>query len=116
MNPFIVINSACSIIVAAIVTYKLATMSERLTLAERIGLGLMGAGMILNIAPIMRDGTPFSYLGDTPFDDWGSTILRIGIMSYLFGRISRVWTHDRNNERHAAELERDMVDLRRSRK
>jgi hypothetical protein len=109
------INIATSVIVALIVAYKLIFMSMKLRLAERVGLGLLGAGMVLNIAPIIGTGTPFNMITDTPFDDWGSTLLRIGLMLYLYGRISRVWKHDAAQMPHAAGLERELAAIRKDR-
>jgi hypothetical protein len=113
MTPWIIINAVASVIVTAIVVYKMAWLHSKFNTTEMLGMGLLGAAVVLNIGPILARGFAFGATLDTPFDDWASTMLRVGLAFYFLGRISRVWKHDARNERmvkagraHAARKQR----------
>jgi hypothetical protein len=83
-------NIALSAVVFAILFFKLMAHFDQFNSAERIGMGLLGAAMIMNIGPLlMIHGGPFHCHEATPFDDWGSTMLRLGCAIYFVGRMIR---------------------------
>jgi len=82
-----ILNMLCSLTVAVIIGYKLFCRPQAFTLMERIGMGVLGAGMILTVGPIMST-TP------TPFEDWSGTLLRLGCAVYFLGRLMK---HRHNN-------------------
>lgn len=98
MTPWIIINAVASVIVTAIIVYKMGWLHSKFNSAEMVGMGLIGAAVVLNIGPILARGFAFGATLDTPFDDWASTMLRVGMAFYFLGRISRVWKHDRPNK------------------
>jgi len=77
-----ILNVACGSIVAAILTYRLAIEPHTLTLMERVGMGMVGAGCILTIGPIMS-------VAPTPYEDWSGTLLRIGCAIFFVGQLLR---------------------------
>jgi len=88
MMAWIVVNVVASVTVAAIVTYKLAWLHDRFTRVEMAGMGMLGAGFVLSIAPIIQRGLND---GKTPFDDWVTTLIRFGVATYFIGRMMRRW-------------------------
>ena len=90
---WIVFNSILSVFVAAFVAYKLAIYGDMLNAPERLGMGLIGGSVTLSMA-ILWD---WEKLG-TPFTDWSTSLLRVGVLIYLAGRLSRHIRHRRNNE------------------
>lgn len=82
--PFL--NIIASLIVAGILTYKLTVRVHKFTCMERLGMGLIGAGSLMTIGPMLAEGTPF--------DDWTATLLRFGCAIYFIGRLLR---HRHNN-------------------
>jgi hypothetical protein len=99
MTPWVIINAFASIIVTVIVVYKMAWLHSKFIATEMLGMGMIGAAVVLNIGPIVARGFAFGATLDTPFDDWASTMLRVGLAFYFYGRISRLWKHDRPNKR-----------------
>lgn len=89
MTSWILINCAFSAAVAGMITYNLAHNADRISCPQRIGMGLIAAAMVMNMGPILaRSGTPFGMGPNTPFDDWVSTLLRIGLVIYFGARIA----------------------------
>lgn len=80
MTAWPIINMTSSLIVAAIVAYKLGWKPDRFSFMERGGMSLVGAGCILTIGPIL-------YVEPTPYEDWSGTLLRIGCAVYFLGRL-----------------------------
>jgi hypothetical protein len=80
------INVLASMIVFGIVSWKLVMKADHFTIIENIGMGLTAAGAVMTIGPITFDGSPF--------DDWASILMRIGIAIYFVGRVTR---HKFNN-------------------
>jgi len=78
---WIIINVALSSIVGLIVAVKLGLWHERFNQWERVGLGLLGAGCLMTIGPIMTIGSPF--------DNWSGSLLRLGLAIYFAGRMLR---------------------------
>jgi hypothetical protein len=94
-----VLNSALSITVGLIVTYKLYCWPDNFTRVERIGLGLVGASAVMTIGPILDKA------GVTPYSDWATALFRVGITIYFVGRALRFRRHYRRNMEAAAEAE-----------
>lgn len=81
------LNATLGVIVACILVYKLVWRAHRFTWVERLGMGLLGASMILTLGPILSEHP-------TPFEDWSGTLLRVGCAVYFVGRLTR---HRMNN-------------------
>lgn len=77
-----IVNSVCGLIAAATIGYLLAFPPVSFTLWERIGLGLAGAAMILTVGPILSPAP-------TPYEDWSTAMLRIGIEIFLVFNLLR---------------------------
>lgn len=87
MTIYPLLNIIASLIVAGIIAYKLTARVDKFTVVERLGMGMIGAGSILTIGPLMS-------VEPTPFEDWSATLLRIGCAVYFYGRMTR---HHYNN-------------------
>ena len=59
---------------------------------ERYGLGITAGSVLLTIPPLLSEAP-------TPFDDWSSVALRLGVFLYLAGKVERLLRHARNNHR-----------------
>lgn len=88
------LNVLASLIVAGIITYKLTALSEKFTIVESVGMGLIAAGVVMTIGPIT--------FKPSPYDDWSGTVMRVGLAVYFVGRMTR---HRWNNylQRRQAE-------------
>lgn len=90
MNAFDTINVVGRIVLTAVVIYKLAQFREMANVAERYGLGMMGAGSFLTV--------PIILLKDAnPFEGWAVSLLTIGAIMFLSGRTWRDRKHARAN-------------------
>lgn len=90
------INAFFGLLAATIITYKLVVIPNRFNMIERIGMGLMGSGLILTLGLLMAR--------DTPFDDWSTALLRAGCCIYFVGRMHRHrianWTMKQQAKQH----------------
>ena len=75
-----ILNACVSMVVGLIMAYKLAFMHERFTAVERVGMGMLGAGSILTIGPIL-------WAHGSPYENWAAFLMRVGICLYFVGRI-----------------------------
>lgn len=91
MTLWIILNAISGAAVALLLTYKLIVHGARCSISERVGIGMIASGMILNIGPIVARGFPYGEGQVTPFDDWASAMLRIGLIMYFSSRILRHW-------------------------
>ncbi len=82
MSAWAIVNAVLSSVVFGIVAFKLAVWHDRFNAMERFGMGLLGAGCLLTLGPILSDGP-------TPFEDWSGSLLRVGCTLYFIGRILR---------------------------
>lgn len=90
-----ILNAGCGLVAAGIITFKLATRAHKFIRSELIGMGLIGSGMVLTIGPIWSP--------NTPFDDWSTTLLRVGCCIYFIGRMMRHRTNNLAMKRQARE-------------
>lgn len=72
------LNVLAASIVFAILSIKLFTKVNTFTPAEAIGMGLIAAGCIMQIAPMVHK--------PSPFDDWAGFLMRFGMATYFIGR------------------------------
>lgn len=86
MIGWAILNVLTSLIPTLIIVYKLANYPEHFNALERIGMGLIGCGLTLSVAPIIGKAV---FPADTPFDDWSRTMLGLGLTTYFIGRIVR---------------------------
>lgn len=82
------INVIAGLSVAVILAYRLAREPQLLTVMERIGMGLVGAGCVLTIGPLLS-------VAPTPYEDWSGTLLRVGCAVFFVGQLLR---HRHNND------------------
>jgi hypothetical protein len=83
---FDTLNVLASMIVFAIVSWKLIAQPQKFTWIERVGMGLTAAGCILTIGPVT--------FKPSPYDDWSGVLMRVGMALYFIGRMTR---HQLNN-------------------
>lgn len=77
-----IVNVALSLIVGGIVALKLGLWHWRFNLCERIGMGLLGAGCVLTIGPILLQH-------GSPYENWSVSLMRFGMAVYFCGRMAR---------------------------
>lgn len=82
MTGWIIFNVALSITVFGLLAYELLVMPERLPIWERVGVGILGAGCLLTVAPIL-------FHEPTPFEDWAASLLRVGVAIFFFARMTK---------------------------
>ncbi len=82
MTVWMAINASMSAILVAIVGAKLVLWHDHYNAAERIGMGLLGAGCLMTVAPILW---PYQ----SPFQDWAGSLFRFGCAVYFIGRMRR---------------------------
>ena len=84
-----IVNCTFSAVVAAMITYNLAHNADRISCPQRIGMAIIAAAMVMKIGPIIaHNGVPYGMEPNTPFDDWVSTLLRIGLVIYFGARVA----------------------------
>lgn len=76
-----------ALVIFSIIAYKLGCRADSFTWIERAGMGFIGAGSMMLIAPIT--------LKPSPFDDWAMTLLLFGNALYFVGRLTRHWLRNR---------------------
>lgn len=81
-----IINTIASAAAALIIAYKLICLHQRFNLTARIGMGLIGGGLVLTIGPILSTAP-------TPFEDWSGTMVRIGLSVYFIGQMLKRRQH-----------------------
>lgn len=80
MNVWAILNALFGIIACVIVTLPLVIWHDRLSSLERIGMGLITAGLLMTVAPTLWDDP-------TPYEEWAGALLRIGLALYFIGRM-----------------------------
>jgi len=91
MTTWDYLNAPLNFIGAVLIIYELLSFGDRLILSERLGMGLVGASMFLNVARIVE----MRYT--TPFEGWSSSLFAVGITLYIGGRLVRHWRHKHAN-------------------
>lgn len=72
------IAAVLNIAIAVLVIYKLFFCFHYFNMCERFGLGMIGAGALMTIPPLVTEETGA---------DWAVVIFRLGLVVYLVGRI-----------------------------
>lgn len=72
-----------SLTVALLAAVKLALWHRQFNAVERYGLGILGAGCLMTLGPILATGSPF--------DQWAPFLFRIGVLLLMIGHIMRYW-------------------------
>jgi len=90
MTVFDFLNVTGRLLLVGIVVFKLTQFREMANVAERFGLGLMGAGSFLTIPVIL-------YKNQNPFEGWAVSLLTYGVILFLSGRTWRDYKHARAN-------------------
>lgn len=83
---WVAVKVLCAVLVTMIVIYKLLAYPEHFTVLERVGMGMQGAGISMMIGPIVaKQWIPEG----TPFDDWSTVTLFMGLAIYYIARMTR---------------------------
>lgn len=77
MTLFNITNALMAWTSTAIIVTVLLGHAERLSLWQRLGLAMMGAGFLMSTPPL--------FFEHTPFDIWSFSVTRIGATVYLIG-------------------------------
>lgn len=80
------LNASISMVVGLLMAYKLAYRHIHFSLLERVGMGLLGAGCIMTVGPILWRVSPY--------ENWSGFLMRVGICLFFVGR---VFSHDLRN-------------------
>lgn len=84
-------SAVMSAAVAVVLVVKLLRFNEQFRGDERVGMGLVGAMSILRIGPILA--APET----TPFSDWSTFLMAVGVFLMIYGRLRRLIRHERSN-------------------
>lgn len=88
-----IVNICFRAMLTLVATVGMIRYGDRLSLAERIGIGMVGGSSIMTI-PLIWD----VYKRGTPFDGWATSILTIGCIVFATGRMYRIHQHEKNND------------------
>lgn len=72
------LNVVASCVIFAVLSWTLALKLDDYTPPERIGMGIIAAGCIMRVGPIATK--------PSPFDDWATFWMAIGMIVYFIGR------------------------------
>jgi hypothetical protein len=92
-------SALAGLVLAAVLVFKLMCFPDQFKVTERIGLALVGATMILRVGPIMASPET------TPFSDWSTLLMTVGLLMAHWGRLTRLIHHSRDNTRAADAAE-----------
>lgn len=81
------LNASLSLVVGLLMAYKLAYRHIHFSALERLGMGLLGAGCVMTVGPIL-------WPHESPYENWSGFLMRAGICVYFVGR---VFSHDLRN-------------------
>lgn len=84
--PWVIFNVATAVIVAMTIVFMIARFGDEISKPERIGLCIVGAGMLLRIGPLIARNVLSQ---NSPFDDWSSSLMQIGMTAYILGWLWR---------------------------
>lgn len=88
------LNGVLGLVVVFYVLQRLLWFSEQYNRAERFGMALTAAGMVL--------ATPALWIADTPFDGWSFNVGRVGVVLYIITGGLRRDRHARRNAEQVA--------------
>jgi hypothetical protein len=94
------INTLLSITVIMIMLYELTQSRDAFNQCERIGLGLIGGGVLMRIT--------VWWSKDSPFDGWAAAVTLVGMILYFGGRSWRNHIHARNNKKAVEDAKRHL--------
>ena len=92
MFSLIIANIVFRAALTALMAYILIAFGHSLTRMERFGMGITGGSSFLTIALI----ADVRKIG-TPFDGWSPSLLTLGVIVFVTGRLLRFRKHQRNN-------------------
>ncbi len=72
------LNVMLSSVVGAVVAVSLFRWPEAFNCPQRVGLGLLGAGCVMTIGPIMIPQ-------GSPFESWSASLFRLGCAIFFIG-------------------------------
>jgi len=76
---FYTIKVLLTLIIFGVIAYKMGRHHDKFTWIERTGMGFIGGGSMMLIAPIT--------FKPSPFDDWVMTLFLLGNAVYFIGRL-----------------------------
>jgi len=79
--------------VTTVLVWKVAVYPEQFNRVERIGMALVGGTMVLRAPSIMVSPDT------TPFSDWSTCAMTLGLLMMHGGRLIRLRRHARANKR-----------------
>lgn len=79
MTFWMILNAVLSLIAGGFIAYELLVLPQGFSAWERTGVGLIGAGCVMRVAPIL-------WPQDTPFDNWAGSLLLFGLMIFFIAR------------------------------
>lgn len=74
------LNAAVSLLVGLLMGYKLFCRPDMFSALERLGMGLLGAGSVMTVGPII-------WPHESPYENWSGFLLRVGICVFFVGRL-----------------------------
>lgn len=89
----IALSIGVRVAVVFLILNALVKFNEGLELLERGGMGVVGGAFLMTI-PVVLDVDK----NGTPFDSWAGTLLAIGILMFIVGRLRKLRRHDRANK------------------
>lgn len=93
ITMFHIASALLGLVVAGLLSWKLLAFPDQFHFVERFGMGLVGGTMILRIAPVL------SSPDQTPFSDWATAIMSLGLVLMHGGRLRRLIRHAARNQR-----------------
>lgn len=85
MMGWVILNVATSVVVSMIVIFKLSAWPDLFNIGERVGMGAIGASMLMRCAPLIARNL---FHNTSPFDDWSTLLLNVGLCCYFVGRMA----------------------------
>lgn len=86
-----ILNSLGRLLLAVILIWKLCRFPALFNVWERWGQSMMAGTSLLTVT-VIWDGQR------SPFDGWATTLFTFGALVYFFGRATRHWRHEANNQ------------------
>lgn len=106
------INITLTLFVVAIVVFKLTRLADTFSRIEMLGMALTAAALVMNIGPIVANGSVYGCPMGTPFDHWATSLLRLGLAIYFSGRMIRHFKHKWANDASRDQARRHLFGER----